>query len=78
MTQRLRDTNLWKDLLWVYRSPFYNNFIIFFEKLTKFVCIVLNTCDNVIVMCDFNINVNKDVGKDYNKLRRFLWYSQLN
>ena len=28
----------------------------------------LNTCDNVIVMCDFNIYVNKDVGKGHNKL----------
>ena len=28
----------------------------------------LNICDNVIVMCEFNIYVNKDVGNDHFKL----------
>ena len=47
----------------VYRASFYNNFIIYFKKLTKFVCMVFNTYDNVIVMCDFNIDVIKMCAK---------------
>ena len=42
----------------VYRPPSYNNLIIFFEELTKSVCKALNTYDNIIVMGDFNIDIN--------------------
>ena len=71
MNKRLQDTNLWNQLIWfcniqkkwtcvsVHRPPFYNNFIVFFKKLTKFACMVLNTYDNVLLVRDFNIDVIK-------------------
>ena len=40
-------------------------FIIFFEELTKSVCMVLITYDNIIMMGDFNIDVNNDEGIDH-------------
>ena len=50
----------------VYRPPSYNNLIIFFEELTKSVCKALNRYDNIIVMGDFIIDINKDdaIGHD--------------
>ena len=55
----------------VYRPPSYNNLIIFFEELTKSVCKSLNTYDNIIVMGDFNIDVNKNEAIGHNKLDIF-------
>ena len=43
-----------------YRPSSHSNFIIIFEELTKSVCMVLNTDDNIIVIDDFNINFHKD------------------
>ena len=49
----------------VYRPPSYNNLIIPFEELTKSVCMALSTCDNFIVMDDFNSHVKgEDIGHD--------------
>ena len=44
----------------VYRPLSYNNLIIFFEELTKSACKALNTYHNIILMGDFNIDINKD------------------
>ena len=43
-----------------YRPASYNNLIIFFEELNKSICKALNTYDSIIVMGDFNIDINKD------------------
>ena len=56
----------------VYRPPCYNNLIIFFEELAKSVCKALNTYDNIIVMGDFNIDINKDDAIGHYKLDVFL------
>ena len=55
----------------VYRPPSYNNLIIFFEELTKSVCKVHNTFDNIIVTDDFNIDINKDDAIGHDKLDVF-------
>ena len=55
----------------VYRPPSYNNLIIFFEELTKSVCKAVNTYDNIIVMDDFNIDINKDNAIGHDKLHVF-------
>ena len=55
----------------VYRPPSYDNLIIFFEELTKSVCKSLNTYDNIIVMGDFNIDINKNEATDHDKLDVF-------
>ena len=55
----------------VYRLPSYNNLIIFFEGLTKSICKALNTYDNVILMGDFNIDINKDDAIGHDKLDFF-------
>ena len=55
----------------VYRPSSYDNLIIFFEELTKSVCKALNTYDNIIVMGDFNIDINKDDAIGYYKLDVF-------
>ena len=55
----------------VCRPPSYNNIIIFFEELTKSVWMTLNTNDNIMVMDDFNININKYEGIGYDKLDVF-------
>ena len=55
----------------VYRPPSYNNLIIFFEELTKSVCKALNRYDNIIVMGDFNIDINKDDAIGHDKLDVF-------
>ena len=55
----------------VYRPPSYNNLIIFFEELTKSVCKALNKYDNIIVMGDFNIDINKDDAILHDKLDVF-------
>ena len=55
----------------VYRPPSYNNLIIFFEELTKSVCKAVNTYDNIIVMGDFNIDINKDDAIGHDKLDVF-------
>ena len=55
----------------VYRPPSYTNLIIFFEELTKSVCKALNRYDNIIVMGDFNIDINKDDAIDHDKLDVF-------
>ena len=55
----------------VYRPPSYNNLIIFFEELTKSVCKSLNTYDNIIVMGDFNIDINKNEAIGHDKLDVF-------
>ena len=44
----------------VYRPHSYNILIFFFEELTKSVCNALNTYDNIIVMGNFKIDINKD------------------
>ena len=44
----------------VYWPPSYNNLIIFFEELTKSVRMGLSAYGNIIVMGDFNIDINKD------------------
>ena len=49
----------------MYRPPSYNNIIIFFKELTKSVWMALNTNDNIMVMGDFNININKYEGIGY-------------
>ena len=54
----------------VYRPPSYNNLIIFFEDL-KSVCKALNTYDNIIVIGDFNIDINKDEAIGHDKLDVF-------
>ena len=38
----------------------------FLEEIAKFVCKALNTCDNIIVMGNFNIDFNKEgsIGQD--------------
>ena len=51
----------------MYRLTSYKNVIIFFEELTKSVCMVLNTYDNIIVMGNFNIHFNKDEGMSHDK-----------
>ena len=51
--------------------PSYNNLIIFFEELTKSVNKSLNTCDNIIVMGDFNIDINKNKAIGHDKLDVF-------
>ena len=56
----------------VYRPPFYNNLIISFEELTKSLCMALNTCDNIVEIVDFNIDVNKDEVIGYDKLDVFV------
>ena len=43
----------------------------FFEELTKSVCNALNTYDNIIIMGDFNIDINKDEAIGYEKLDIF-------
>ena len=43
----------------------------FFEELTKSVCNALNTYDNIIIMGDFNIDINKDEAVGYEKLDIF-------
>ena len=55
----------------VYRPPSYNNLIIFFEELTKSVCKALNTYDDIIIMGDFNIDINKDDAIGHDKLDVF-------
>ena len=55
----------------VYRPPSYNNLIIFFEELNKSVCKALSTYDNIIVMGDFNIDINKDETTGHDKLDIF-------
>ena len=55
----------------MYRPPSYNNIIIFFEELTKSVWMALNTNDNIMVMGDFNININKYEGIGHDKLDAF-------
>ena len=87
ITKRLKDyeTQIWETICseftiskrkWisfsVYKPPSYNNLIIFFEKLTKSVCKALNTYDNIIVMGDFDIDINKDEVIGHNKLDAFL------
>ena len=44
----------------MYRPHSYNILIFFFEELTKSVCNALNTYDNIIVMGNFKIDINKD------------------
>ena len=46
----------------------YNNIIIFFEEPTKSVCKTLNTYDNIIVIGDFNIDINKDEAIGHDRL----------
>ena len=53
------------------RPPSYNNLIIFFEELTKSVSKSLNTYDNIIVMGDFNIDINKNQPIGHDKLDVF-------
>ena len=55
----------------VYRPPSYNNLVILLEGLTKSVCKALNTYDNIIVMGDFNIDINKDEAIGHDKLDVF-------
>ena len=55
----------------MYRPPSYNNLIILFEELTKSVCKSLNTYDNIIVMRDFNIDINKNEAIGHSKLDTF-------
>ena len=55
----------------MHRPPSYNNIIIFFEELTKSVWMALNTNDNIMVMGDFNININKYEGIGHDKLDVF-------
>ena len=55
----------------VYRPPSYNNLIIFFEELTRSVSKSLNTYDNIIVMGDFNIDINKNEAIGHDKLDVF-------
>ena len=55
----------------VYRPPSYNNLIILFEELTKSVCKALNTYDNIIVMSNFNIDINKYDAIGHEKLDVF-------
>ena len=43
----------------------------FFEELTKFVCKSLNTYDNIIVIGDFNVNINQDEAIGDDKLDYF-------
>ena len=57
--------------MFAYRPPFYNNLIILFEELTSSVCKALNTYDNIIVMGDFNIDVNKGEGIGHDKIDVF-------
>ena len=59
------------DLFSVYRPPSYNNLTIFLEELTKSVCKALNTYDNIIVIGDFNIDINKGEAIDHDKLDVF-------
>ena len=62
----------------MYSPPSYNNPIVFFEELTKSVCMALSTYNNIIVMGGFNIDVSKDEGIGHYNIRRFLRYSQFN
>ena len=55
----------------VYRPPSYNNLIIFFEELTKSVRKSPKTYDNIIVMGDFSIDINKNEAIGHNKLDIF-------
>ena len=59
------------DLFSVYRPPSYNNLTVFLEELIKSVCKALNTYDNIIVIGDFNIDINKGEAKDHDKLDVF-------
>ena len=43
----------------VYRPPTLANLDIFFEKLTNSLSKAINKYDNLIVMSDFNIDLNK-------------------
>ena len=51
----------WRCICHSHRNS-YGNFIIFFEELIKSLWMALNTYDNIIVMGNFNIDVNKDEG----------------
>ena len=57
----------------MHRPPSYNSRIIFFEELTNSACEALNTYDKIIVMGDFNIDLNKGEGKGYDKLDVFCY-----
>ena len=55
----------------VYRLPSYNNTLIFCEELTKSVCMALTAYDNIRVMGDFTIDVNKGEGIGHDKFDVF-------
>ena len=55
-------------LLSVYRPTTSTNLDIFFEKLTKSLSKAINKYDNLIVMGDFNIDLNKTDGIGFGKL----------
>ena len=59
------------NLFSVYRPPSYNNLTVFLEELIKSVCKALNTYDNIIVIGDFNIDINKGEAIDHDKLDVF-------
>ena len=55
----------------VYRPPTSTNLDIFFEELTNSLSKAVNKYDNLIVMGDFNIDLNKTGGIDFGKLEEF-------
>ena len=52
----------------VYRPPTSTNLNVFFEKLTNSLSKAVNKCDNLIVMGDFNVDLNKTDSIGFGKL----------
>ena len=57
----------------MHRPHSYNSLIIFFEELTNSAYKARNTYDNIILMGDFNIDLNKGEGKGHDKLDVFCY-----
>ena len=55
----------------VYRPPTSTNLDIFFEELTNSLSKAVNEYDNLIVMGDFNVDLNKTDCIDFGKLEEF-------
>ena len=52
----------------VYRPPFPNNIVTFFEELTDYLSRAINNYGNIILMGNFNTDIKKANSTAYDKL----------
>ena len=57
----------------VYKPPSPNTIVTFCEQLTGSLSKAINSCDNIILMGDFNIDIKKENSTTYDKLEEF-WH----